>query len=226
MKIDILTIFPKMFEGPFSESIIKRAQEKNLVEINVHNLRNWTTNKHNTVDDKPYGGGAGMVLMVEPIFNALKDLKSNIKDQPSKIILLSPQGKLFNQQEAKRLSTIDHLILVAGHYEGFDQRIRDYLVDEEVSIGNYVLTGGELPAMIVTDSIIRLIPGVLGDNKSLKGETHSQLTSNSSLSTNIKHPVYTRPEEFNGWKVPKVLLSGNHAEIKKWERETERKTNI
>lgn len=221
MKIDILTLFPEMFDGPFSESIIKRAQEKKLVEINIHNLRDWAEDKHKTVDDKPYGGGAGMVLMVEPIFNALQDLKAqDANSLPSShnphTILLSPQGKVFNQQKAQELSKLDHVILIAGHYEGFDERIREHLVDEEISIGDYVLTGGELPAMVVVDSIVRLIPGVLGDKESLANETHSE-------PGHTKHPVYTRPEEFKGWKVPEVLLSGNHKEIKAWKQKEAKK---
>ncbi len=220
MKIDILTLFPEMFEGPFSESMIKRAQEDGLVEINIRNIRDWATDKHSTVDDKPYGGGAGMVLRVDVIHNAINDLKSEaripkfetnskLSNNKPKTILLSPQGTLFNQQKASELSKKSHLILIAGHYEGFDERIRKHLIDEEISVGDYVLTGGELPAMIVTDSIVRLIPGVLGDEKSLKSETHSEKGF-------VKYPVFTRPEKFKEWTVPKVLLSGNHAEIKKW----------
>jgi tRNA (guanine37-N1)-methyltransferase len=225
MKIDILTLFPEMFVGPFSESILKRAQDKSLVQLNVHNLRDWAENKHKMVDDKPYGGGAGMVLMVEPIYNALKDLKTN-KHKNQKTILLSPQGQVFNQQKAKELSDFEHLILIAGHYEGFDERIRENLIDEEISIGNYVLTGGELPAMVIADTIIRLIPGVLGDSESLSDETHSQLTETAkSISTNIKYPVYTRPENFKGWKVPDILLSGHHKEIKEW-RENKSTKNL
>ena len=157
MKIDIITLFPEMFKGPFEESIVKRAQEKELVEINIHNLRDWATDKHKTLDDRPYGGGGGMVLMVEPIYKALKDLKT----KNSKVVLLTPQGKVFKQKKAQEFSKLKHLILIAGHYEGFDERIREHLIDEEVSIGNYVLTGGELPAMVVIDSIVRRIPGVL-----------------------------------------------------------------
>ena len=207
MKIDILTLFPEMFDGPFNESIIKRAQEKGLVKIKVHNLRSWATGKHNTVDAKPYSGGSGMVLMVEPVYKALKDLKS--KD--SKTILLSPQGEKYSQEKAREFSKAEHLILIAGHYEGFDERIRENLIDEEVSIGDYVLTGGEIPAMALVDSIVRLIPKVLGSEESLEGETHSKRNYK-------KHPVYTRPEEFNGWRVPEVLLSGDHKKIEEWEK--------
>lgn len=218
MKIDILTLFPEMFEGPFSESMIKRAQQNNLVEINIHNVRKFTTDKHKTVDDKQYGGGAGMVMMVEPIDNAIQALKFNGKNsQISKqtmVILLTPQGSKHTQKKAQELSLQKHIILIAGHYEGFDERIKN-LVDEEISIGDFVLTGGELPAMVLTDSITRLIPGVLGDSESLDGETHAQ-------EGHVKHPVYTRPENYKGWKVPEILLSGNHKEIQRWRQENNR----
>jgi len=212
VKIDILTLFPDMFKGPFSESIVKRAQKKDVVEIKIHNLRDWAKDKHKSVDDKPYGGGAGMVLRVDVVDDALQDLKK----KNSKIILLSPQGQKFTQSKAKELLKLDHLILIAGHYEGFDERIRENLIDEEISIGNYVLTGGELPAMVVVDSIVRLLPGVLGDKESLVDETHSKPGQK-------KHPVYTRPENFKGWKVPDTLLSGNHKEIEKWRKEKAKK---
>lgn len=225
MKIDILTLFPEMFKGPFSESIIKRAQEKKLVEIKIHNLRSWAKDKHKMVDDKPYGGGAGMVLRIDVVHEAVINLKSLAPKIKQRIILLSPQGKKFSQQKAKELSSLGHLILIAGHYEGFDERIREYLTDEEISIGDYVLTGGEIPAMAVVDAVVRLLPGVLGDEKSLEGETHSmQHTVHRTLHTNIKHPIYTRPENFKGWKVPEILLSGNHAEIEKWRKKKSRKS--
>src|SRR3989344_3784054 len=206
MKIDIVTIFPKMLAGPFEESIVKRAQEKDLVEIKIHGLRQWTNDVRRTVDDKPYGGGPGMVLMVEPIAEALKALKSH----NSKVILLTPQGELFKQAKARELAKLDHLILISGHYEGFDERIGS-LVDEEISIGDYVLTGGELPAMVVVDTVVRLIPGVLGKEESLEEESFSQ--------NSLEYPQYTRPEEFEGMKVPEILLSGNHAEIAKWRKD-------
>lgn len=210
MKIDILTLFPEMFSGPFDSSLIKRAQEKKLVEINITNLRNYTSDKHKTVDDKPYGGGPGMVIMVEIIDKALIDLKS--KD--SKTILLSPQGKVFSQKTAGDLSVNKHIILICGHYEGFDERIRR-LVDEEVSIGDYVLTGGEIPAIVIVDSVVRLLPGVVGNKESVKDE---------SFSNNLlEYPQYTRPADYKGMKVPEVLLSGNHAEIKKWRDDQSRK---
>jgi tRNA (guanine37-N1)-methyltransferase len=206
MKIDILTLFPKMFAGPFAESIIKRAQDKNLVEIKIHDLRDWTKDTRKTVDGRPYGGGVGMILSVEPVYLALKDLKK--KD--SKVVLLTPQGKTFKQGLAKEYSDLKHLILICGHYEGFDERIREYLIDEELSIGDYVLTGGELPAMIVVDTIVRLIPGVL---------EKEEATVFESFSPYLEYPQYTRPEEFKGWKVPEVLKSGNHKEIEKWRKE-------
>lgn len=217
MKIDILTLFPEMFEGPLTVSMIKRAKQDALVEINTHHIRDWANDKHRTTDDKPYAGGAGMVLMVEPIDRALKDLRK----ENTKVILMSPQGRKFTQRIAQELTKDEHLILIAGHYEGFDERIREHLVDDEISIGDYVLTGGELPAMVITDAVVRLIPGVLGDSESLEGETHSV---DDTPGTN-KHPVYTRPENYNGWKVPEVLLSGNHAEIKKWKRENYTKSS-
>ena len=218
MKIDILTLFPKMFKGPFDESIIKRAQEKDLVEIKIHNLRKWTKDKHKTVDDRPFGGGVGMVLMVEPIYEALKELRR--KD--SKVILLTPQGEVFKQRTAQKLSQKKHLIFICGHYEGVDERIREHLIDEEISIGDYILTGGEIPAMVIVDSIIRLIPGVLKKEEAIKLESFSQNKTDKYL---LEHPHYTRPAKFKDWKIPEILLSGNHAEIEKWrKKEAERKT--
>ena len=210
MKIDILTLFPEMFKGPFEESIVKRAVEKKIVEINLHDLRKWTNDKRKTVDDRPFGGGAGMVLMVEPVDKALHELKTS----GSHIVLLTPQGKTFTQEKAKSFSKLDHLILIAGHYEGYDERIRKHLVDEQVSIGNYVLTGGELPAMVMVDTIVRLIPGVLEKETATQEESFS-LTDQKGKNL-LEYPQYTRPADYNGWKVPEMLLSGNHAEIKKW----------
>lgn len=207
MKINIVTIFPRMFRGPFDESIIKRAQEKELVKINIHDLRRWAKDKHRTVDDRPYGGGPGMVMRVDILDRAI----SKLKTKSAKIILLTPQGKPFKQQQATELSKLDHLILIAGHYEGVDERVREHLVDEEVSIGDYVLTGGELPAMVVVDAVVRLIPGVLGKEASLEDESF-----NKAL---LEYPQYTRPEKHRANKVPEVLMSGNHAEIEKWRKE-------
>lgn len=203
---DIVTIFPEVISAYTNSSIIKRAQEKELVKINIHNLRNWAKDKHKSVDDKPYGGGPGMLMKIEPIFNCLKDLKK----ENSIVILTSPKGERLTQKKLKELSqdTNAHYIILCGHYEGFDQRIHDYLVDYEYSIGDYVLSGGELPALVLVDGITRLIPGVLGNEESLVSETF-----NSDIPD---YPQYTKPEEFNGWKVPDILLSGNHKEIKEW----------
>ena len=204
MKIDILTLFPKMFKGPFDESIIKRAQKKGLIEIQTHDLRKWTKDKRKTVDDRPFGGGVGMILMVEPIYKALRDLKN----RDSKVILMDPCGRTFNQKIAGNLAKEKHLIFICGHYEGVDERVKKYLIDEEISIGDYVLTGGELPAMIIIDTLIRQIPGVL---------TKPEASSKESFSENLlEYPQYTRPANFKGWKIPEVLLSGNHKKIDKW----------
>lgn len=204
MKIDILTLFPEMFEGVLGQSIIKRSRDKNLVEIAVHNLRKWAIDTHGSVDDHPYGGGAGMVIRVDVIDNALKDLKDN----NSKVILTDARGKTFNQSLAKNFSQEKHLILIAGHYEGFDHRIHENLADEIISIGDFVLTGGEIPVMTIIDATIRLIPGVINE-ESLKEESFTHPDT-------LEYPQYTRPEEYKGWKVPDVLLSGNHKEIKAW----------
>ena len=209
MKIDVLTLFPKMFKGPFDQSIIKKAQDRKIVEIKIHDLRKWTEDKHKTVDDHPFGGGIGMVLMIKPIYEALKELKT----KTSKAVLLTPQGKVFNQKVAKNLSNEKHLIFVCGHYEGFDERIRKHLIDEEISIGDYVLTGGELPAMVIIDSITRLIPGVLKNDQATEIESFSKQL--------LEYPQYTRPADFKGWKVPEVLLSGDHKKIAQWQKEKE-----
>lgn len=210
MKIDILTLFPEMFEGPFRESIIKIAQEKALVEINIHNLRDWAKGKHNQVDDKPYGGGKGMVLMIEPIYDALKELK----EKDTKVILLTPQGKVFSQERARALSKEKHLILIAGHYEGVDERIRENLVDEEISIGDYVLTGGELPAMVVSEAVARLVPGVL-EHEATEVDSFNRVGGKKVL----EYPQYTRPKKFKDWEVPEILLSGDHKKIDRWRKE-------
>ncbi len=212
MKIDIITLFPDMFKGPLTESILKRAQENNLVEIAIHNLRQWTSDPRQTTDDRPYGGGPGMVMMVEPLDKAISQLKSANKSHSSKVVLTAASGKTFNQQKAEEYAKIDHLIIVAGHYEGVDQRVEDHLVDESISIGNYVLTGGELPAMVISDAVVRLIPGVLGDPDSIVDESHSSQGYK-------EYPHYTRPENYKGWTVPEVLLSGNHAKIESWRRQ-------
>ena len=205
MKIDILTLFPNMFTGFINESIIKRAINNNLVEINVHNIRDYSPFKNKQVDDYPFGGGPGMVLMCEPIFNAIESLRK----ENTKVIMLTPSGEVFNQKVATRLSKFEHIILLCGHYEGFDERIKT-IVDMEISIGDYILTGGEIPAMAITDTIVRLIPGVI-NNESLDSESF-----NDNL---LDYPVYTRPEVFRDMKVPEVLLSGHHANIEKYRKE-------
>jgi len=220
MRFEIITIFPKIFESYFSESILKRAQKKGLIKINVHNLRDYAMGKHKTacppkpwrrqVDDKPYGGGPGMIFKLEPIYKAVSSLKKlkikNLKFKIKKrVILFSTRGKKFTQKDAKRLSRYDQIILICGRYEGVDERVAKYIADEEISIGDYVLTGGEIPAMIVVDAVSRLIPGVLGKHESLEEIKGS-------------YPVYTRPEKFGKWSVPKVLLSGNHKKIDQWRK--------
>ncbi|NLL51747.1 MAG: tRNA (guanosine(37)-N1)-methyltransferase TrmD [Peptococcaceae bacterium] len=205
MKFTVLTIFPEMFV-PIQKSILKRAQESGLIEIELVNFRDFALSKHKNVDDVPYGGGAGMVLKPEPIFNAMASVE---KTGNCRTILLSPQGQLYNQKIVHRLSCYDHLILLCGHYEGFDERIRS-LADEELSIGDFVLTGGELAAMVVIDSVARLLPGVLGKANSWEHDSHSQGL--------LEYPQYTRPPDYEGMKVPEVLLSGHHAEIEKWRR--------
>jgi tRNA (guanine37-N1)-methyltransferase len=216
MKVDILTLFPEMFTGVFGSSILKKAQEKDAVHINVVNFRDFSSNKHNTVDDYPYGGGAGMVLMPQPFFDAVETLTKETVKKP-RIILMCPQGERFSQQKAEELANEEHLIFLCGHYEGYDERVREHLVTDEISIGDYVLTGGELGAMVVTDSVVRLLPDVLG-----KAESHIQDSFSTGL---LEHPHYTRPAEFRGMKVPDVLLSGNHAKIEEWrQKESLRRT--
>ncbi|MDD5246005.1 MAG: tRNA (guanosine(37)-N1)-methyltransferase TrmD [Candidatus Omnitrophica bacterium] len=214
MQIDIITIFPKMFDPVLNESIIKRAQAKKKVKIIVHDLREFTLNKHRKVDDRPFGGGSGMVLCAEPIFRAVKKISSGARGKGqgarTKVILLCPQGKKFDQKIARGLSKNKHLILICGHYEGVDERVRQNLVDEEISIGDYVLTGGELPAMVMVDAVVRLIPGVLGDKNSLNFESFE-----GNL---LEYPQYTRPAQFMGMNVPQLLLSGDHNKIELWRK--------
>ena len=207
MKIDVFTLFPEMFTGVLGESILKRAQEKNIVKMNVTNFRSYASNKHNTVDDYPYGGGAGMVLKSQPIFDAVYDVKIDAKPR---IILLCPQGERYTQRKAEELAKEEHLIFICGHYEGYDERIREHLVTDELSIGDYVLTGGELASMVVIDSVVRLLPGALGNEDSSVKDSHS-----CGL---LEHPHYTRPANFQGMLVPDVLLSGNHKKIEAWRR--------
>jgi tRNA (guanine37-N1)-methyltransferase len=207
MKIDVLTLFPAMFAGPLDESIIKRAREAGLLDLKVHQLRDYTHDRHKTVDDRPFGGGPGMLLKPEPIFEAVEA----IARENTRVILMSPSGRQFNQAIARELAKLDDLLIVTGHYEGFDERIRQELADDELSIGDYVLTNGALPAMVVVDAVTRLLPGVLGDDDSSKDESFS-----NGL---LEYPQWTRPAAFRGMKVPEVLLSGNHAEIAKWRTE-------
>jgi tRNA (guanine37-N1)-methyltransferase len=220
MRFDVLTIFPAMFEGYFSESVIKRAREKKLLDIRAHDLRGWAADKHKKVDDKPYGGGPGMVMKVEPFFRALKSLKA-IGAKSTRVVLMSAKGKRFTHADATRLATYKRVVLLCGRYEGVDERVAANLADEELSIGDYVLTGGELPAMVVIDAVSRHVPGVLGDSASLAEESHSEEGV-------TEYPQYTRPDVFvpkrgSAWKVPPVLLSGDHAKIAEW-RSGKRKT--
>ncbi|KUP07089.1 tRNA (guanine-N1)-methyltransferase [Bacillus coahuilensis p1.1.43] len=216
MKIDVLSLFPEMFEGVFSSSILKKAKEKNAVSYNVVNFREHSSNKHQTVDDYPYGGGAGMVLTPQPVFDAVEHVTASTTSKP-RVILMCPQGETFTQKKAEELADEEHLIFICGHYEGYDERIREHLVTDEISIGDYVLTGGELGAMVVIDSVVRLLPGVLGNEDSPVLDSFS-----SGL---LEHPHYTRPREYKGMKVPDVLVSGNHKLIDEWrDKESLRRT--
>lgn len=216
MRIDILTLFPEMFDGPFGDSIIKKALDKGIAEIKAHNIRDWAEDKHKMVDDRPYGGGPGMVLMIEPIDLAIQDLKKKAKAKNSRVIMMDPAGGTFNQKKAEELKeNYDHLVLIAGHYKGIDERVRDFLVDEEISVGDYILTGGEIPAMVIADAVVRLLPGTVGKEESLKKESFSDFDT-PGIPRMLGFVQYTRPEEYKGWKVPEVLLQGNHAEIEKW----------
>jgi len=215
LQIHILTLFPQMFPSLLGSGIFKRASDRRLVEINIHNIRDHTHDKHHTVDDYPYGGGAGMVLKPEPIFEAVEAIKTDIAHKQGvntvPIILLTPQGRLFSQPMALELSQYSHLILICGHYEGVDERVRKQLVTEEISIGDYVLSGGELAAMVVAEAIARLVPGVLGSEDSAPNDSHA-----TGL---LEYPQYTRPPVYRGWAVPEILLSGNHAQVARWQRE-------
>lgn len=209
MKIDVLTLFPKMFENVLGESIIKRAREKGCVSIDVHDLRRWTYDNHRTADDKPFGGGPGMVMKIEPVYLALKELGALKKGGTKRVVLLTPQGKRFDQRAARRLSKEKQVVFICGHYEGVDERVRE-LADEEISIGDYVLTCGELPAMVVIDSVVRLLSGALGHPDSIKSESFE-----NGL---LEYPQYTRPAEYMGMKVPDVLMSGDHKRIEEWRK--------
>jgi tRNA (guanine37-N1)-methyltransferase len=207
VKIDILTLFPEICRVPLGESIMKRAQENEIVDLRIHNLRDWTTDKHHIVDDAPFGGGQGMVMKPEPIFAAVEDLRT----QTSRVVLMSPAGRRLDQSRATQLSQEPHLIIICGHYEGIDHRVIEHLVDAEISIGDYVLTNGAIAAAVLVDAIVRLLPGALGHEQSAVDDSFNQGL--------LEAPQYTRPAEFRGWKIPQVLLSGNHAEIAKWRKE-------
>jgi tRNA (guanine37-N1)-methyltransferase len=214
MKIDIITLFPEICRAPLSESIMKRAQQNGIIDLSIHNLRDWATDKHHVADDAPFGGGQGMIMKPEPIFAAVEELRSqgsNLKPRTSKVILMSPAGRRLEQPLASELAQESHLIVVCGHYEGVDHRVIEQLIDLEVSIGDYVLTNGALAAAVLVDAVVRLLPGALG---------HEQSAADDSFTGGLlEAPHYTRPAEFRGWKVPDVLLSGNHAEIESWRRE-------
>jgi tRNA (guanine37-N1)-methyltransferase len=224
VRIDIFTLFPQMFAGPLDNSILKRAVERGLVSFNIHNIRDYTHDRHHTADDYAYGGGAGMVMKPEPVFEAVESVISSVRSLPEmaganpRVILLTPQGRLFNQSAAREMAEYDWLMLICGHYEGIDERIREHLVNMEISIGDYVLTGGELAAMVVADAVVRLKPGVLGSGESLLYESHT-----AGL---LEYPQYTRPEVFRDWAVPDILLSGNHGEIARWRHEQSVKRTV
>jgi len=216
MRFDILTLFPELFCGVFEESIVKRAVESGLVTIAVHNIRDYAVDKHHITDDEPYGGGGGMVMKAEPIFRAVEavlggEVLPQGSDDPTQIVLLSPAGRLFNQAIARELAARERLVLICGRYEGVDERVRQHLATDEISIGDYVLSGGEIPAMVIVEAVTRLLPGALGDPLATAHDSHA-----SSL---LEHPHYTRPALFRGWAVPEVLLSGNHAEVARWRRQ-------
>jgi len=212
MLIDVLTIFPKMFDTVLGESIIKRAKEKGVVEINVIDLRLFSKDKHRKVDDKPFGGGPGMVMNAEPFFEAVNYIRKKTKDVrlKTRIVLLGPKGRKFDQALAAKLSKYEHIVFLCGHYEGIDERVAGHLADDEISIGDFILTGGELPAMVIIDGVVRLLPGALGDEDSCKDESFTENL--------LEYPHYTRPADYNGMKVPDVLLSGDHEKIKEWRK--------
>jgi tRNA (guanine37-N1)-methyltransferase len=218
MRVDIVTLFPEICRVPLNESMMKRAQENGVLHLEVHNLRDWTSDKHHVVDDAPFGGGQGMVMKPEPVFAAVEDLKkqtSKFENGGSKVILMSPGGRRFSQKIANELSGESHLIIVCGHYEGIDYRVVEHLIDEEISIGDYVLTNGAIAAVVLVDAVVRLLPGVLGHEQSALDDSFSEAL--------LEAPHYTRPAEFRGWKVPQVLLSGNHAAIAVWRAEQAKK---
>jgi tRNA (guanine37-N1)-methyltransferase len=209
VRIDILTIFPGMFVGPFDESIVRRARERGIVSIHVHDIRAWATDRHRTVDDYPYGGGPGMVMKPEPIFAAVEDVLAQ-DERRGPIVLMTPIGRPFTQEVAQQLASQERLLIICGHYEGVDARVHRYLATDEISIGDYVLSGGELPAMVLVDAVVRLLPGAVGDPESVRSESFADGL--------LEAPHYTRPPDFRGWRVPEVLLSGHHQEVARWRR--------
>jgi len=209
MKFDIVTIFPSMIEAGLGEGVVSRGVERGLLNVAVHDLRRWTTDRHRTVDDVPYGGGPGMVMKAEPLMRAVSEIRET-RGTPDSVVVLSPQGRTFTQAEAERLGRLEHIVLLCGRYEGMDERVRDMVATEEISIGDYVLSGGELAAMVIIDAVSRFVPGVVGDERSVGEDSFSRGL--------LDYPHYTRPAEFEGWKVPDVLLSGHHAEIDRWRR--------
>ena len=228
MKFNIISIFPHIFGSYFDESMVKRAQKKGLIGINIINLRDYAKDKHKTVDDTPYGGGPGMVMKVEPIYKCIQKLKIQDEKLRVRVILFSAKGKRYTQKDAVRFSKYDELILICGRYEVVDERVAENIADEEISIGDYILTGGEIPAMILVDSITRLIPGVLGNPQSLNEESFTNQFKNLKLkikNSSLEYPQYTKPENFQGWQVPNVLISGHHAAIKKWREKHRQKIN-
>lgn len=210
MRIDVLTLFPDMFTGVLESSILGRARRSGKLEVRLVNFRDWALNKHKTVDDYPYGGGTGMVLSPEPIFRAVEDCLRDGPEGRRRVVLLCPQGRRLNQSIVEELAELDHLVLICGHYEGYDERIREHLADDEISLGDFILTGGEIPAMAVIDAVARLLPGVLGNEESARSESFAEGW--------LEYPQYTRPAVFRGWEVPEVLLSGHHGEIARWRR--------
>ncbi len=212
MRIDVITLFPEILSGPLDASIMGRAQRGGQTEIHLHQLRDYATDKHRTVDEKPYGGGPGMLLKCEPIFAAVEDVQAKAP-KPGRVILLTPGGQKFDQAKARELATLDRVVFLCGHYEGIDERVREHLVDEEVSLGDFILTNGALPALVVIDAVVRLLPNVVGNEASTESESFS------AERPWLEGPQYTRPEEFRGWRVPEILLSGHHGKIEKWSEE-------
>ncbi|MCL4384511.1 tRNA (guanosine(37)-N1)-methyltransferase TrmD [Patescibacteria group bacterium] len=228
MQFNVITLFPQMFDSPFAESMMKRARENKIIDLQLYNLRDWALDSYGMVDDRPFGGDVGMLIRPEPVYNALKEIivpfqitnpKKRKAGKNKRIILITAGGKVFTQKKAEELSRLEEITLICGHYEGFDQRIHDYMVDEEISIGRYILTGGELPAMVVMDSVTRLLPGVLGKDESNKSESYSAVEIEGKIRRVPEYPQYTRPRDFLGLKVPEILVGGDPQKIKAWQKE-------